>query len=176
MAHLGESSFVESHVLSTHQRNQTLALCVRWYRQAGQFAESRIDIEKFGERIYPPATGDTGSGNDQRCAGGIFVVGQLAPVSVLTKMDICPDQAAVARLRVPDAHALGCELDEAMPKRFHQLNNELARVIDEWSMVSFLELDVTDEDSMAAVLGHIDMAVQFGEDAEVKVRDFDPGD
>jgi 50S ribosomal subunit-associated GTPase HflX len=105
-----------------------------------------------------------------------MVLLELPHVSVLTKMDICPDQAAVARLRVPDAHALGCELDEAMPKRFHQLNNELARVIDEWSMVSFLELDVTDEDSMAAVLGHIDMAVQFGEDAEVKVRDFDPGD
>ena len=41
--------------------------------------------------------------------------------------------------------------------------------------MSFLALDITDEDSIAEVLGHIDMATQYGEDADVRVREFDDG-
>ena len=77
---------MEGHVFATHQWNQTLAFDVRGNRQTGQFAEGRIHIEKLGQGSDPFATGDTGSGNDQRCAGGVFVVGQLAPMPVLTEM------------------------------------------------------------------------------------------
>ena len=59
VTHLGESGFVESHVFAAHQRHQTLALGVGRNRQAGQFAEGRIDIEKLGEGSDPFATGQT---------------------------------------------------------------------------------------------------------------------
>lgn len=43
--------------------------------------------------------------------------------------------------------------------------------------VSFLPLDISDEDSIQDVLAQIDAAIQFGEDADVKVQEFDmPGD
>ncbi len=44
-------------------------------------------------------------------------------------------------------------------------------------MVSFMPLDVTDEDSVGAVLSHIDNALQYGEDEEPKEpKDIDMGD
>ena len=35
-------------------------------------------------------------------------------------------------------------------------------------MVAFLPLNVTDEDSITAILSHVDNAIQFGEDQEPK--------
>ena len=44
-------------------------------------------------------------------------------------------------------------------------------------MVSFLPLDVTDDESLGTVLSHIDNAMQFGEHEEPKEpRDMDDGD
>lgn len=49
---------------------------------------------------------------------------------------------------------------------FKQLNRAVAQLIDDFSMVSFLQLDVQDEDSVAAVLSHIDDTIQFHEAQE----------
>jgi hypothetical protein len=62
-----------------------------------------------------------------------------------------------------------------MGSRFKRLNKAVATVLDEFSLVSFIPLDISEEDSIGDVLLQIDMAIQFGEDAEVKVRDFDEG-
>ena len=49
---------------------------------------------------------------------------------------------------------------------FQRLNRAVAQLIDDFSMVSFLRLDVQDEDSVAGVLSHIDDAIQFHEAQE----------
>ncbi|EAW07773.1 putative signal sequence-binding GTPase GPN3 [Aspergillus clavatus NRRL 1] len=49
---------------------------------------------------------------------------------------------------------------------FKRLNRAVGQLIDDFSMVSFLKLDVQDEDSVAAVLSHIDDAIQFHEAQE----------
>jgi hypothetical protein len=49
---------------------------------------------------------------------------------------------------------------------FNQLNRAVAQLIDDFSMVSFLQLDVSDEDSVAGVLSHIDDAIQYHEAQE----------
>lgn len=43
----------------------------------------------------------------------------------------------------------------------------MGSLLDDFSMVSFLPLDVTDEDSITEILLQIDMAIQYGEDEEV---------
>jgi len=44
-------------------------------------------------------------------------------------------------------------------------------------MVSFLPLDITDEDSIGAILSHVDNAIQYGEHEEPKEpHDMDGGD
>ncbi|PYI12569.1 hypothetical protein BO78DRAFT_392407 [Aspergillus sclerotiicarbonarius CBS 121057] len=49
---------------------------------------------------------------------------------------------------------------------FQQLNRAVGQLIDDFSMVSFLKLDVQDEDSVAGVLSHIDDAIQYHEAQE----------
>jgi GPN-loop GTPase len=51
---------------------------------------------------------------------------------------------------------------------FDRLNKVVAQLIDDFSMVSFLRLDVQKEDSVAAVLSYIDDAIQFHEAQEPK--------
>jgi hypothetical protein len=40
--------------------------------------------------------------------------------------------------------------------------------IDEYSLVSFIPLDLTKEESIAFLLQHVDGAIQYGEDADVR--------
>lgn len=49
---------------------------------------------------------------------------------------------------------------------FQKLNKAVAQLIDDFSMVSFLQLDVQDEDSLAGVLSYIDDAIQYHEAQE----------
>ncbi|KAF1963380.1 hypothetical protein CC80DRAFT_460055 [Byssothecium circinans] len=49
---------------------------------------------------------------------------------------------------------------------FDRLNRAVAQLIDDFSMVSFLKLDVQSEDSLGAVLSYIDDAIQYHEAQE----------
>lgn len=51
---------------------------------------------------------------------------------------------------------------------FKRLNHAVARLIDEYGMVSYLQLDVQEEDSVGAVLSYIDDCIQFHEAQEPK--------
>lgn len=49
---------------------------------------------------------------------------------------------------------------------FNRLNRAVGQLIDDFSMVSFLQLDAQDDDSVGAILSHIDDAIQFHEAQE----------
>lgn len=51
---------------------------------------------------------------------------------------------------------------------FRRLNRAVAGLIESFSMVNYLKLDVTNEDSVAAILSHIDDCIQFHEAQEPK--------
>lgn len=51
---------------------------------------------------------------------------------------------------------------------FKRLNRAVAQLIDDFSMVSFLQLDVQDEDAIGGVLSYIDDMTQFNEAQEPK--------
>ena len=63
---------------------------------------------------------------------------------------------------------------------FKRLNRAVAQLIDDFSMVSFLQLDVQDEDSVGGILSYIDDMIQFNEAQEPKEPndeiDYDYGD
>ena len=113
---------------------------------------------------------------------------ELPHINVLSKMDLVKDQIGKKELRRfvdPDANLLDDEdtgrgtfehtVDLQNPGEvenvmsggsFKQLNRAVARMIDDFSMVSFLQLDVNDEDSVGAILSYIDDAIQFHESQE----------
>ena len=113
---------------------------------------------------------------------------ELPHINVLSKMDLVKDQIGKKELRRfvdPDANLLDDEdtgrgtfehtVDLQNPGEvenvmsggsFKQLNRAVARMIDDFSMVSFLQLDVNDEDSVGAILSYIDDAIQYHESQE----------
>lgn len=116
---------------------------------------------------------------------------EMPHINILSKMDLVKGQIAKRDLkRFVDVDADLIEDDPARKKTtteeerkyrdpasteslmsgssFHKLNKAVAELIDGFSMVSFLKLDVQDEDSLGAVLSYIDDAIQFHESQEPK--------
>lgn len=99
---------------------------------------------------------------------------ELPHVNILTKMDLVKNKKEIEKFLDPDSRLLLSDLNQYMAPRYAKLNKALAELLDDYSMVSFLPLDITKEKSIQYILSHIDNAIQYGEDAEVKVKDFDP--
>ena len=53
-------------------------------------------------------------------------------------------------------------------ERFRALNHALCRLIGDFNVVSFVPLDITDEESILATLGQVDFVMQYGEGEEPK--------
>ena len=85
-------------------------------------------------------------------------------------------QAALNDYLIPEASSLAQELDKNTSPGFRKLNRAVAQLMDEWSMVAFVALDYSDEESIGDVLAQIDFSIQWGEDADVKIRDLGMGE
>ncbi|KAJ4349056.1 hypothetical protein N0V95_004936 [Ascochyta clinopodiicola] len=116
---------------------------------------------------------------------------EMPHINILSKMDLVKGQ--VAKREMKRFVQVDADLIEEDPSRkttdeednkkyrdpatteslmsgsaFHKLNKAVAQLIDDFSMVSYLKLDVQDEDSLGAVLSYIDDAIQFHEAQEPK--------
>ncbi len=87
-----------------------------------------------------------------------------------------PVQAALNEYLIPDASELARQLDRNTSPGFERLNKAVAQLMDEWSMVAFVALDYSDEESIGDVQAQIDHCIQWGEDADVKIRDMGMGE
>lgn len=125
---------------------------------------------------------------------------EVPHVNVLSKMDLVKGQMGkrqFKRFLDPDTTLLDDD-DEAdeedeewqdpagtealmRGKSFKKLNKAVAGLIDSFSMVSYLKLDVQDEDNVAAILSYIDESIQYHEAQEPKelgeddIEDMDEG-
>ncbi|KAL8941456.1 MAG: hypothetical protein Q9216_002229 [Gyalolechia sp. 2 TL-2023] len=110
---------------------------------------------------------------------------EIPHVNILSKMDLVKGSVPKRQLKRfldPDITLLeddkddnqqgGRRLDPASTESvmgggsFMRLNKAVAQLIDDFSMVSFLQLDVQEEDSVGGVLSYIDDAIQFHEAQE----------
>lgn len=115
---------------------------------------------------------------------------EIPHVNVLSKMDLVKDTVSKKELKRfidPDvsllnddptdtSEAIASSQDRAVNPldsgslmaggSFKRLNQAVAQLIDDFSMVSFLKLDVQDEESVGAILSYIDDAIQFHEAQE----------
>jgi len=61
----------------------------------------------------------------------------------------------------------------ARRKKEHRLTEAICVLLDDYSMVSFVPLNIRDEESIDNVLAHVDHVIQYGEDLEVREADAD---
>jgi len=115
---------------------------------------------------------------------------EIPHVNVLSKMDLVkgsvprkelkrfidPDTSLLEDDPSDTMSALASSLDQSVDPlstepmmaggSFKRLNRAVAQLIDDFSMVSYLQLNVQDEDSVGAILSYIDDAIQFHEAQE----------
>lgn len=98
---------------------------------------------------------------------------ELPHVNILSKMDLVKSKKDLEEFLHPESEMLLAKLNQRMAPQFGKLNKALSQLVDDFSMVSFIPLNLNKESSIQYVLSQIDMAIQYGEDADVKVKDFD---
>jgi GTPase SAR1 family protein len=104
------------------------------------------------------------------CSLSAMVQMELPHINVLTKCDLV-DQKTLDKFLDPDSNDLMSDLVEGTPDRLRPLNEAMASLIKDYSMVSFVPMNIQDEESVQLVLSHVDHAVQYGEDLEPKALD-----
>mmetsp|Transcript_13909 Transcript_13909/g.19902 ORF Transcript_13909/g.19902 Transcript_13909/m.19902 type:complete len:237 (-) Transcript_13909:65-775(-) len=57
--------------------------------------------------------------------------------------------------------------------KHNRLTEAICSLVDDYSMVSFVPLNIMDEDSIDHVLSHVDHTIQYGEDLDVKGAEID---
>jgi len=109
---------------------------------------------------------------------------ELPHVNVLSKIDLL-DKAAkkqLYRFLEPDSNdLLAITHDEedkmtAWHKKHYKLATAIGNLLDDYSLVKFFPLDVHDEESIVDLIMLIDSTIQYGEDLDVKTKDFEDGD
>lgn len=96
---------------------------------------------------------------------------ELPHINVLTKMDLFEKNSKpgeIDKFLDTDTDAMLEGLNKSTTPKFRGLNRAFAQLISEYSMVSFVPLNIHDEESIELVLSHVDNAIQFGEDEEPK--------
>jgi len=122
--------------------------------------------------------------------GAKFIAGSLVALStmvnlevphlnILTKMDLLSksDRKNIERYLEPDAHdLLKEEAETPWNAKFLELSEALGKVLDDYSLVKFVPLDIRKSSNMENILLIADMVMGVSEDADVKVKDFDEPD
>lgn len=101
---------------------------------------------------------------------------EIPHVNVITKMDLLnkAGRRKIGRFLEPDTSLLA--EDDRLDDTHSRLSEAIARVVEEYSLVKFMPLNIKMEDSIGDLLLVIDNAIQYGEDLDVKTHDFDQPD
>lgn len=102
---------------------------------------------------------------------------EIPHVNVMTKLDLLSKKAKkdLERYLEPDLPVLlNEEFDESkFSNKFKKLNTAISSVIEDYSLVKFVPLDMSEEDSITDLLLQIDNAIQYGEDLEPKESNYE---
>lgn len=107
---------------------------------------------------------------------------EIAHVNVMTKVDLLSKKAKrdLDRYLEPNMSTLLAEefIDLKHGSKFHKLNALMAQMVDDYGLVTFMPLDISEEDndSLNDILLQVDMAIQYGEDLEPKEPRDSPND
>ncbi|KAF7996996.1 hypothetical protein HCN44_005273 [Aphidius gifuensis] len=100
---------------------------------------------------------------------------ELPHVNILSKIDLLSKSSRkqLENYLEPDPDSLMAETnDDPWHKKYRNLTEALGKLIEDYSLVRFLPLNKDDEENIADIVMTIDNMIQFGEDADVKMKDY----
>ncbi|XP_078039241.1 GPN-loop GTPase 3 [Augochlora pura] len=101
---------------------------------------------------------------------------EISHVNILSKMDLLSKSALkqLDKYLEPDPHSLLTDMQQdSWNEKYRNLTEAIGRLIEDYSLVRFYPLNIKNEESIADIKLTIDNIIQYGEDADVKIRDFD---
>jgi len=103
---------------------------------------------------------------------------ELPHVNILSKMDLLSKSARkqLDKFLDPDAHALLGDIETNNHKfneKHKKLTEAIGHLVEDYSLVRFVPLNLKDEENLADVLLTIDNVLQYGEDQDVRTKDFE---
>lgn len=106
---------------------------------------------------------------------------ELPHVNLLTKMDLLgkSSRRQLERFLEPDCHAIMGDLEGNSNKfneKHRKLTETIGKLIEDYSLVRFIPINLKVEESISDVLITIDNCLQYGEDLDVKTKDFEDND
>ncbi|CAH1382708.1 hypothetical protein MTP99_006690 [Tenebrio molitor] len=107
---------------------------------------------------------------------------ELPHVNLLSKMDLLSKGARkrLERFLEPDTHAILGDIDlsgsNAFNDKYKKLSEAIGGLIENYSLVRFLPLNLKDQESVSDILVTIDNVIQYGEDQDIRTRDFEEAD
>lgn len=106
---------------------------------------------------------------------------EIPHVNLLSKMDLLSKSARkqLDRFLDPDAHAILGDIESSGAKfteKYKKLTEAIGRLIEDYSLVRFIPLNLKNQESISDVLITIDNVLQYGEDQDVKTKDFEEPD
>ncbi|XP_043274532.1 GPN-loop GTPase 3 [Venturia canescens] len=104
---------------------------------------------------------------------------ELPHINILSKIDLVSkaSRKQLDKYLEPDPHSLLAEMDQdRWNERYKSLTEALGRLIEDYSLVKFYPFNIKDEESIADIKLTIDNMIQYGEEEDVKMRDFDEPD
>ncbi|KAL0585389.1 hypothetical protein ABG067_004921 [Albugo candida] len=110
------------------------------------------------------------------CSLSAMIQLELPHINVLTKCDLV-DEKELEKYLDPSSELLIETLVSNTSTKWRSLNTAICNVINDYSMVAFVPMNITKEESIANVLMHVDHAINYGEDLEPRdPKDEDFGD
>lgn len=93
---------------------------------------------------------------------------EVPHINVMSKMDLASklQKDRLEEYMYPEIDVLASELSSQTAPKFARLNAAMANLLDQFSMVSFVPLDLTEEESLADLLLMIDNALQYDEEID----------
>ncbi|KAK9501141.1 hypothetical protein O3M35_002237 [Rhynocoris fuscipes] len=102
---------------------------------------------------------------------------EIPHVNILSKMDLLSKSARskLDNYLEPDPHYLvgDVESNSRWNPKYRKLTESIGKIIDDYSLVRFFPLNLKNEENLADLLLTIDNIIQYGEEGDVKTRDFD---
>ena len=99
---------------------------------------------------------------------------EIPHVNILSKIDLlsAPAKKLLDNYLEPDVRDLTSSSNcHAFNAKYQDLTEALGRVLDDYSLVKYFPLDITNEENIADLTLMIDQILQVSEDADVKVVD-----
>lgn len=103
---------------------------------------------------------------------------ELPHLNILSKMDLLgkAGRRQLDRFLEPDSHAIMGDIESNSNKfneKHRKLTEAIGKLIEDYSLVRFTPLNLKDQESISDVLITIDNILQYGEDLDVKTKDFE---